>query len=105
MRRNGASSGSSRAWLGVNCVEDDGAVRVARVSSDSPAEEAGVLPGDRIVSIDGTAVTQLETLYKTLWRSAVQRDVVLEIRRAGQSQILHVQSVDRRQTLSKPKGI
>jgi S1-C subfamily serine protease len=105
MRRNGASSNSSRAWLGLNCVEDDGAVRVARVSSDSPAEEAGVLPGDRIVSIDGTAVTQLVTLYKTLWRSAVQRAVVLEIRRAGQSQILHVQSVDRRQTLSKPKGI
>ena len=105
MRRNGASRESSRAWLGVNCVEDDGALRVARVSSDSPAEYAGVLPGDRIVSIDGTAVTQLETLYKTLWRSAVQRDVVLEIRRAGQSQILHVQSVDRSQTLSKPKGI
>lgn len=105
MRREGASRSSSRAWLGMNCVEHDGDVRVIRVNRDSPAEDAGLLPGDRIVSIDGTAVNQLETLYKTLWRSAVERDVVLEIRRSGQVQTVKVHSVDRRQTLSKPKGI
>ena len=105
MRREGASRSSSRAWLGMNCVEHDGAVRVIRVSRDSPAEDAGLLPGDRIVSIDGVAVSQLEVLYKTLWRSAVQRDVVLEIRRLGQVQTMRLQSVDRSQTLSKPKGI
>lgn len=105
MRREGASRSSSRAWLGMNCVEHDGDVRVIRVNRDSPAEDAGLLPGDRIVSIDGTAVNQLETLYKTLWRSAVERDVVLEIRRSGQVQTVKVHSIDRRQTLSKPKGI
>jgi serine protease Do len=105
MRREGASRSSSRAWVGMNCVEQDGVVRVIRVSRDSPAEDAGLQPGDRIVSIDGTAVAQLETLYKTLWGSEVQRDVVLEIRRAGQTHTVHVQSVDRSQTLSKPKGI
>ena len=105
MRREGASRGSSRAWLGMNCVEHDGAVRVIRVNRDSPAEDAGLLPGDRIVSIDGVAVNQLETLYKTLWRSAVQRDVVLEIHRLGQLQTVHVHSVDRTKLLSKPKGI
>jgi serine protease Do len=80
-------------------------VRVIRVSRDSPAEDAGLQPGDRIMSIDGTAVTQLETLYKTLWRSAVERDVVLEVRRSGQLHTLTVHSIDRSRTLSKPKGI
>jgi S1-C subfamily serine protease len=105
MRRDGTSRNSKRAWLGMNCVEQDHVVRVIRVSRDSPAEDAGLLPGDRILSIDGTEVKELETLYKTLWRSAVQREVVLEIRRAGRNETVKLQSVDRMSTLSKPKGI
>lgn len=105
LRRDGASRSSTRAWLGMNCVETDGAVRVVRISRDSPAEEAGLQPGDRIVSIDGTPAKDLETLYKTLWRQAVQREVVLEIVRGGQGQTVKVQSVDRAKTLSRPKGI
>jgi serine protease Do len=105
MRRDGASRSSTRAWLGVNCVEAEGTVWVVRISRDSPAEEAGLRPGDRIVSIDGTPTKDLETLYKALWRRAVQREVVLEIVRGGQGQTVKVQSVDRAQTLSRPKGI
>ena len=105
LRRDGASRSSSRAWLGMNCIEQGGAVRVFRISRDSPAEDAGLRPGDRIVSIDGTQVSDLETLYKTLWRDGVQREVVLEIRRAGGIETVRVQSVDRAKTLSKPKGI
>jgi serine protease Do len=105
LRRNGASRSSTRAWLGMNCVEQGGSVRVVRISRDSPADDAGLLPGDRILSIDGTKVTSLETFYKTLWRQGVQREVVLEIVRAGQAETIKVQSVDRTKTLSKPKGI
>jgi serine protease Do len=105
MRRDGASRSSTRAWLGMNCVETGGSVRVIRVNRDSPADEAGLRPGDRIVSIDGTPAKDLETFYKTLWREAVQREVVLEIVRGGQGQTVKVQSVDRARTLSRPKGI
>ena len=106
LRERGASRSSTRAWLGLNCAEQNGAVRVVRTSRDSPAEVAGLLPGDRIVSIDGAQATGLEMLYKTLWSGGdPQRKVSLEIERGGETQTLTLRSVDRMKTLSQPKGI
>lgn len=105
MRARGASRGSTRAWLGLNCAENEGEVRVIRVTRESPAELAGVQPGDRILRIDGAEVGALETLYKTLWRDGAERDVLLTIRRAGEVQTLTVHALDRMKTLRKPQGI
>jgi serine protease Do len=106
MRSGGASSSSRRAWLGLNCVEYQGAVRIMRLTEDSPAEEAGLRPGDVIVAIDGTAVSDLATFYKALWQDArSERDVALDIRRGGESLRLQVHAVDRMQTLSRPRGV
>jgi serine protease Do len=106
LRSRGSSTLSQRAWIGVNCVEAEGSVRVVRVNSDSPAEVAGVEPGDRIVRIDGTAVNALEVLWKTLWAGgAPEREVTLDIVRAGQPQTLKLQSVDRMKTLKSAQGI
>ena len=106
LRTRGASKGSQRAWLGVNCVEHEGSVRVLRVTPDSPGEAAGLLPGDRILRIDGTDVADLESFYKALWRNEVaERDVQLEIRRAGVDRTIEVHTQDRMKTLSKPQGI
>ena len=106
LRVRGASRGSSRAWLGLNCVEYEGRVRVVKTSSDSPAERAGLRPGDQIVSIDGAEVSGLESFYKTLWRAdSAEREITLEIRRGGQPQRLEVRTLDRMKTLSKPQGI
>ena len=106
LRSRGSSTLSRRAWIGVNCVEAEGTVRVVRVSDDSPAEVAGVQPGDRIVRIDGTSVNALEVLWKTLWSGgAPEREVTLDIVRAGQPQTLKLQSVDRMKTLRSARGI
>ena len=105
MRARGASRGSTRAWLGLNCAESAGEVRVLRVTRESPAELAGVLPGDRILRIDGAEVGALETLYKTLWRDGAERDVQLTIRRGGDVQTLTVHALDRMKTLRRPQGI
>jgi len=81
-------------------------VRVVRVNSDSPAEVAGLEPGDRIVRIDGTEVKALEVLWKTLWAGgAAEREVTLDIVRGGTAQTLKLQSVDRMKTLKSAQGI
>ncbi|MEO7151529.1 MAG: S1C family serine protease [Burkholderiaceae bacterium] len=106
LRTRGTSKGSERAWLGVNCVEHEGSVRVLRVTPDSPGENAGLQPGDRILSIDGTDVADLESFYKALWRNEVaERDVRLQIRRGSVDQTIEVHTQDRMKTLSKPQGI
>ena len=90
----------------MNCVEQNGEVRVARVTDDSPADVAGLRPGDRIVRIDGTEVSGLERLWKTLWAGASpEREVKLEIQRDGKPQTLSLQSVDRAKTLRRAQGI
>ena len=84
LRERGASRASTRAWMGLNCVERGGEVRVMRVSDDSPADVAGLQPGDRIVRIDGSAVAGLAQLYQALWAGGTpERAVTLEILREG----------------------
>ena len=105
LRTLGTSRSSARAWLGINCVEHEGAVRVLRVTPESPGESAGLLPGDRILGIDGTEVADLATFYKALWRSEAERDVRLQIRRGSVDRTIEVRTLDRMKTLSKPQGI
>jgi S1-C subfamily serine protease len=106
LRSRGSSRQSQRAWLGVSCVEAEGVVRVVRVNDDSPAEVAGLEPGDRIVRIDGTEVRALEVLWKTLWAGgAPEREVTLDIVRGGKPQTLKLHSVDRMKTLRAAQGI
>jgi S1-C subfamily serine protease len=106
LRTRGASRASQRAWLGINCVDDAGEVRIVRVNDDSPADVAGLLAGDRILRIDGVRVGEVSQLWKQLWAGgAPERAVTLEIRREGQAQTLTVQSVDRAKTLARPRGV
>jgi serine protease Do len=106
LRERGRSRQSERAWIGLNCIEQGGMVRVVRVSEDSPADVAGLQPGDQIVRIDGTRVGRLEQLWKTLWAGAsAERAVSLEIQREGELQTLTVQTVDRAKTLRRAQGI
>lgn len=106
LRSSGMSAASRRAWLGLNCLELAGEVRVLRVNADSPADVAGLQPGDRIVRIDGSAVGSLGALWKTLWSGgAAERDVRLEILRNDTPQTLTLHSVDRMKTLRRAQGI
>lgn len=106
LQRTGSSTRSHRAWMGVNCVEHDGGVRVVRISSDSPAERAGLQPGDRIVRIDGHEVSRLAGLWQRLWDGGeAEREVKLEIRRGGESQQVTMRTVDRMSTFKRAEGI
>ena len=106
LQQSGASRASTRAWLGVNCVEHNGQLRVLRVSEDSPADVAGLRVGDRILGIDGVQVNRLEQLWKTLWSgTSSEREVTLDIQRDGAPQKVKVFAVDRAKVFRRAEGV
>jgi len=106
LRANGTTRQSKRPWLGVNCVEVDGIVRIVRVTPQSPASEAGLLAGDIILRIEHTDISTLEGFYKVLWQGdGADRDVTLEVSRDGIPTTVKAHATDRMRLLRQPKGV
>ena len=106
MRAQGRSIASARPWLGLNCAEQAGQLRVLRVTEDSPADVAGLQVGDRITHLDGVKVAALAQLWKALWADTrPERAVELKIERVGRPMTITVQAVDRAKTLKRAQGI
>lgn len=96
MIETGRQKAGRRPWIGVNTVEDGGRVRVVRVTSEGPAERAGLKPGDLILSVAGTAVGTLPEFYGRLWAAgAPGEEVRLTVLQGTQVREIAVQSMDR----------
>ena len=66
----------------------------------------GPSAADRILAIDGTAVSTLDTLWTRLWSGGpAERDVTLEIERDGTRQNVGLRSVDRAQAIARASGV
>ena len=77
--------------IGVTLDIETTGVHIASVLPDTPASQAGLLPGDRIVSLDGIPVAQLpiESLRSQL-RGPEQTRVQLAVARHGRPEPLEV---------------
>jgi S1-C subfamily serine protease len=61
----------------------DAALLVAGVVAGSPADQAGLLVGDVIVSFDGQAITSAESLLDAITGDRVGQSVTLRVLRGG----------------------
>lgn len=92
----------ARGWLGVGLqpvtVPDslreaagrDGGMMVVNLASGGPAAQAGVLPGDILLDLDGTPVRRVRALSAALGPEQIGRQVSLRLLRAGTLQTLAV---------------
>jgi serine protease Do len=106
MVRTGAQRDSRRPWLGVNSLEEDGRVKVMQVNEESPADKAGIVAGDIILSVNGEAVESLEHFYNTLWtRGPAGVDVTLTVLHGPTMREVTVRSIDRQEFVRRKPAV
>jgi S1-C subfamily serine protease len=76
-------------------LNQDSAVIVAHVEAASPADHAGLAPGDIIFSLDGAPVTGADDLIRMLASDKIGRAVEIEARRNGEPRRVTLVPADR----------
>jgi len=96
MISTGRQKGGVRPWIGVNSLEEDGRLKVMRVSVDSPAERAGIVPGDIILGLAGEKVEKLPEFYQRLWAAGAPGvEITLKVLKGTEVRDVKIRSIDR----------
>ena len=96
MIATGRQKAAKRPWLGLSSLEEDGRIKVLRVSEGGPADEAGITPGDILLSMGGVKLEKLDEFYRRLWSSGAPGvEVTLRVLHGADVRDVHVRSIDR----------
>jgi serine protease Do len=106
MIATGRQKGARRPWIGLNSTEEDGRLKVIRVTSDSPAEKAGIEPGDIILQLSGRKIDNLPDFYRRLWSAGAPGvEVTLKVLKGSEVVDVKVRSIDRAENIRKKPTI
>ena len=102
MVATGRQKGGARPWIGLNSVEEDGRLKVVRVSSDGPAEQAGIEAGDIVLSLGGKTIESQADFYRRLWSSGAPGvEVTLKVLKGAEVLDVKVRSIDRAENIRR----
>jgi serine protease Do len=106
MIATGRQKAGIRPWIGLNSFEDDGRLKVMRVSEGGPADQAGIAPGDIILSMGGRKVDKLDDFYRRLWATGAPGvEVNLKVLHGADIRDVHIRSIDRIEFIRKKPTI
>ncbi len=92
----GKRDGPTRPWLGLATEEFHGRLLVTRVSPESPADKAGLKPGDLVIGVGNAPVKNHSELYSKMWGvGAAGVDVPLTVMQGVDMRDIKVKSIDR----------
>lgn len=69
-------------------------IAVRAIESGSPAERAGVRPGDVCVRFDARALASIADLHRALDGAAIERELTIEVMRGGQLEVMRVRPAE-----------
>jgi len=95
---------NERAWHGLRLAEqptaaEDGMPEVALVERQSPAEEAGLKPGDRIKAVNQTEVHHPIDFHRALLEVEPGQTISLLVQRDGETHEIELQLAEARRSL------
>ena len=106
MIATGRQKGGIRPWLGISSLEEDGRIKVLRVTADGPADKAGITPGDIILSVGGEKVEKLGDFYRRVWSAGAPGvDVTLKVLHGTDIREVPIRSIDRLEFVRKKPTI
>jgi S1-C subfamily serine protease len=93
-----------RPWLGLFATEIDEKVVAAGLYGGGPSDEAGVKPGDILISVAGKAIGGLADFFRKVWALGPAGVAVpVAVYRDGKAVEMLIASADRDAFLRKPK--
>lgn len=94
----------ARPWLGLYATESGNAIVVGGLADNGPAEQAGLRPGDKILTVNDEEIPDLVGLWRHVWSSgSAGAEVRLRIERNGDAMRVSMRSADRTSFLKSPR--
>jgi len=69
---------------------------LAQVEPDSPAAQAGLLPGDVVIKLDGIDVNGVDDLIRALDRDRIDRTLAMDVLRMGRLRAIDIHPIERK---------
>ncbi len=94
----------ARPWLGMYATESGTSIVVGGTTDNGPAEQAGLRPGDKILTVNDEEIPDLAGLWRRVWSSgSAGAEVRLRIERDGDARRVSMRSADRTSFLKSPR--
>lgn len=94
----------ARPWLGMITTEVNGALVVAGMVDDGPADRAGVSVGDIVLGVNREPVNDLAVMFRRIWAMGpAGTDIPLNLQRNDDQLEVYVHSVSRYDMLKSPQ--
>lgn len=92
-----------RPWLGLYAADSEDGVVVAGLADGGPAEQAGVRAGDQIIAIGDGQISDLSSLWRSVWaRGSAGVEVPMQLSRDERTVEARLRSADRASFLRRP---
>ncbi len=74
---------------------------LAQIESDSPAAQAGLLPGDVVIRLDGVDIHGVDDLIRALDRDRIDRRLDMDVLRMGRLRAIDIRPTERKPSARK----